>query len=920
MKILNLTLKNINSLAGEWKIDFTDTAFNDGLFILHGATGSGKTSILDALCLALYGKTSRQNSFNRIQNEVMTSGTSSCFAQVDFEAGRERYRSYWEHKKSKNGIDFQSGCTRRFYRLGDNETVLAEKIREVDEQVVSILGMDFEQFTSAVLLPQGKFDSFLTAEKKQRSEILEKISRTQIYSKIGAAAHRRRTDEDIKLNSLKDKIEEIKVVSPPEEYALFEKIKTSQAMLEEKKAEIAAVDLQLKQYEERDKLLREISVLNGRINNLQQAAESEKERFAGLDQAKKSGAIADIVLRFDQVKNEKEKLEAETQKIKTSLDGAKRICSELLPQKEAAARENEAAVKELAKNEPGIKKARELDVRIRETENNISDRRGKIRHLTKINNELDVELSAASEKNKKLEESLDGLKTRIAALKDEIAKNRARHYDIGENISALSVFSSTASFEENRKSLRGGEPCPLCGSVEHPFCDDHTALMENQAKLKSMQMESAGLKQAIAAAERALEKFEKEKSRSEAELSGFAAKTAANQATIRSNSDQAAALQNEAETCEKQAAVLKAERAALIDADDIDRFERRLKERLAASSANLLKIDKQLSDYTRDTENYDRLLSEKADQHKLLLKTFEQSQKSMEEAFAKQGFDSYRTWKEFNWSTEKITETEQAKAHLEAELENAESQKTRLTDALQKLPPLPDKRYGDIELEKRNISLTIEETNKEIGGMEKQLEINNENKQRRAVFEKEIDAQTEICGRWKWMDDWIGGADGWKFKNYVQALTLKALIYNANAYFLGMSSQRYMMLCHESTNELLPVIVDRHQGSIERSITNLSGGERFMLSLSLALGLSKLNSSKLSIDSLFLDEGFGTLDKESLELTINILNGLKQYQGKLTGIISHVEELHEHITACIEVVKTGSGRSRLSGCGVSKLS
>jgi exonuclease SbcC len=842
MKILNLTLKNINSLAGEWKIDFTDTAFNNGLFILHGTTGAGKTSILDALCLALYGKTSRQNSFNKTQNEVMTNGTSSCFAQVEFETGGERYRSYWEHKKSKSGIDFQSGCTRRFYRLGNNETVLGEKISEVNEKVVSILGMDFDQFTSAVLLPQGKFDSFLTAEKKQRSEILEKISRTQIYSKIGAAAHRRRNDEYDKLNSLKDKIEEIIVASQSEEDALHEKIKKSLSLLEEKKAEIAIVDLQLKQYEAHDKLQNEINILNGKINDLQKTVENEKERFTRLEQAKKAGSIADIVLRFDQVKNEKEKLESEIQKIKTDLDSIKKIRAGLLPKKEAAVRENEASGKELAENEPYIKKARELDVRIRETENNISDRRKKIQYLTKTNSELDADFRAASEKNIKLQESLDGLKTKMAALKEETVKNRSRYDGIGEDISALSVFSSTASFEENRKSLRNGEPCPLCGSVEHPFCDDHAALMENQSKLKSMQVESAGLKQAIATAERTIEKFEKEKSRSETEISGFAAKVAANQATVKSNNEQLAALRNEAETCEKQAAALKADRAAIVAADDIDQFEQSLKERQAASSANLLKIDKQLSDYTRDAENYERLLSEKEDQHKLLLRTFEQSRNSMEAAFVKQGFDSYKVWKEFNWGTEKITETEQAKAHLAAELKNAETQKTKLADTLQKLPPLPNKKYEDIEREKRNISLTIEETNKEIGGTEKQLEINNENKRRRAVFEKEISVQTEICGRWKWMDDWIGGADGWKFKNYVQALTLKSLIHNANAYFLSMSSQRYMMLCRESTDELLPIIVDRHQGSIERSISNLSGGERFMLSLSLALGLSKLNS------------------------------------------------------------------------------
>jgi exonuclease SbcC len=920
MKILNLTFKNINSLSGEWKIDFTDTAFNSGLFILHGATGAGKTSILDALCLALYGKTSRQHSFNRTQNEVMSNGTSSCFAQVEFEAGGERYRSYWEHKKSKGGIDFQSGCTRRFYRLGNNETVLAEKINDVNEKIVSILGMDFNQFTSAVLLPQGKFDAFLTAEKKQRSEILEKISRTQIYSMIGAAAHRRKSIEDDKLSSLKDRIEEIIVASRPEETALHEKIKTLQSLLKEKKVEAAALDIQLKQYEEHDKLQNEINILDSKISALQKTAENEKERFARLDQARKASSIADTVMRFDQAKNEKEKLQAEIQKIKINLDGASKICTDLLPQKEAAARENEAAEKDLAKNEPNIKKARELDVRIRETENNISLKRKKINLLAKTNNELDADLKGTSEKNINLEENLEALKTRMSSLKEETAKNRLRNDGIGEELAALSVFSSTASFEENRKSLRGGEPCPLCGSIEHPFCDDNAALIENQAKLKSMQMESIKLRQTIAAAERSLEKLEQERSRSEAELSGFAAKTAANRATITNNTEQAVVLQDEVEILEKQAADLKADRAVFVEAEDIDKFERRLKERKAASLESLVRLDKQLSEYTRDTENFRRLLAEKDGQYKLSLQAFEQKQNSMEAAFAEQGFDSYTVWKEFNWGMEKIMETERIKVSLAAELKNTEAQKTKLLCTLRELPPLPDSKYEDVEREKLNIALTIEETNKEIGGMEKQLEINDKNKLRRAAFEKDISVQTEICNRWKWMDDWIGGADGWKFKNYVQALTLKSLIHNANAYFQSMSSQRYMMLCRENTDELLPVIVDRHQGSIERSITNLSGGERFMLSLSLALGLSKLNSSKLSIDSLFLDEGFGTLDKESLELTINILNGLKQHQGKLTGIISHVEELHEHITACIEVIKTGGGRSRLSGCGVSKLS
>ncbi|MDR1149882.1 MAG: AAA family ATPase, partial [Spirochaetaceae bacterium] len=918
MKILNLMLKNINSLAGEWKIDFTDPAFNDGIFILHGPTGGGKTSILDALCLALYGKTSRQNSFNKTQNEVMTKGSSSCFAQVEFESGGKRYRSFWEHRKLKNGIGFQTGCTRRLYQIGDGETVLAEKISEVNDKIISIIGMDFDQFTSAVLLPQGKFDSFLTAEKKQRSEILEKISRTQIYSKIGAAVHRRRGGEDDKLHSLKDKIEEIIVLSEADELHLIEKIRCDYALREEKKLKLNIIDGQLKQYDEQDKIQKEIMTLDKKNDNLLRIAETEKARFADLEQARKAAAIADIVLQFDQAKNENEKLEAEIQKIKIDIDAAKKNYTEILPKKEAAAHENKAAENELNENEPRIKKARELDVRILEMRNNMLNIHGKIDFLIKTNDRRNADFKARDKEYMQLKENIAGLKTKSELLKNETTGNRAKQEAVMEAAAALSAFSSVSSFDDNRKSLRPGEPCPLCGSREHPFCDDEAGLLEKQTKLKNLNIENAKLKQSIANAERSLDKLQIEISRLEASISSLEAQQAANQAAMASNNEQIAVLGSEAADYEKQSAALKDERGALIMTDNIDQFEQKLKERLALSTANLTRFDKQLSEYARDTENFTKLFKEKEDSYVSLHQTLDQKRETVEAALALHGFDSYKTWKYFNWDAKKIIETERKKIELETELKNIETQKLKLDDILQKMPQLPDKRRADLEGEKQSISLDIDETNKEIGGIEKQLELNVDSKRRQTSLKKEIDEQNEICGRWKWMDDSIGGVDGWKFKNYAQALTLKSLINNANDYLLNMSSQRYVMIARQDSDELLPVIIDRYQGSIERSITNLSGGERFMLSLSLALGLSKLNSSKLSIDSLFLDEGFGTLDKASLELTINILDSLKQNQGKLTGIISHIEELHEHIAASIEVIKTGGGKSRISGCGVSK--
>jgi exonuclease SbcC len=136
-----------------------------------------------------------------------------------------------------------------------------------------------------------------------------------------------------------------------------------------------------------------------------------------------------------------------------------------------------------------------------------------------------------------------------------------------------------------------------------------------------------------------------------------------------------------------------------------------------------------------------------------------------------------------------------------------------------------------------------------------------------------------------------------------------------------MTSNRYALLWEVKDGDaLLPSVIDNHQAEARRPISNLSGGETFMVSLALALGLSGMASGKLRVDSLFLDEGFGTLDNEALDLAIGTLNHLRQTQGKLIGVISHIDQLKNQIGTKIEVTKLGNGRSMLSGPGVACMS
>jgi exonuclease SbcC len=179
-----------------------------------------------------------------------------------------------------------------------------------------------------------------------------------------------------------------------------------------------------------------------------------------------------------------------------------------------------------------------------------------------------------------------------------------------------------------------------------------------------------------------------------------------------------------------------------------------------------------------------------------------------------------------------------------------------------------------------------------------------------------ISARKKECARWDKLHALIGSADGKKFRNFAQGLTFELMVSHAN-HQLEKMTDRYLLM-RDTTLPLALNVVDNYQAGEIRSTKNLSGGESFIVSLTLALGLSKMASRKVRIDSLFLDEGFGTLDEDALETALETLSGLHQ-EGKLIGIISHVGALKERIQTQISVTPLSAGKSALSGPGCTKV-
>lgn len=223
---------------------------------------------------------------------------------------------------------------------------------------------------------------------------------------------------------------------------------------------------------------------------------------------------------------------------------------------------------------------------------------------------------------------------------------------------------------------------------------------------------------------------------------------------------------------------------------------------------------------------------------------------------------------------------------------------------------LTDKELQTLYDELKELQTIIDELQKSIGSLEKELEINAINNKKHEDKIKELEKKKEAFKVWIKLNDMIGSASGDKFAKFAQGITLDQLIYLANKH-LQILSPRYELQRSSDPSKLLEIeIIDGFQGDVVRPVSTLSGGESFIVSLSLALGLSALASQKISIDSLFLDEGFGTLDSDSLELALNALNQL-QSSGKMVGVISHVEALKERIPLQIKVEPKGDGTSVL---------
>ncbi len=237
MKILSLRFQNLNSLKGEWKVDFTQPPFSEyGLFAITGPTGAGKSTILDAICVALYQQTPRLDNISATNNELMTRGTAECLSEVEFEVKGKAYRAFWSMKRARGKADGKlQPATVELAEVASGK-VLANQVKKKNQLLEAITGLDFGRFTKSILLSQGQFAAFLNAKESERAELLEELTGTEIYSLISQQVHRHYSDAKLTMVELEAQAKAVQLLSHEE----TEQLKSEKQQLDHQQKALTA--------------------------------------------------------------------------------------------------------------------------------------------------------------------------------------------------------------------------------------------------------------------------------------------------------------------------------------------------------------------------------------------------------------------------------------------------------------------------------------------------------------------------------------------------------------------------------------------------------------------------------------------------------------------------------------------------------
>ena len=374
MRILQIRFKNLNSLVGEWQIDLEHPAYSsEGIFAITGPTGAGKTTILDAICLALYGRTPRLNKVTKGGNEIMSRLMGECFAEVTFETQSGSFRCHWSQHRARKEPDGELQPPKHEIANAASGEIFESKIKDVADKIVSVTGMDFDRFTRSMLLAQGGFAAFLQAAPDDRAPILEQITGTEIYSQISIRVHERQRVEQEKLSLLKAETAGIVILEPEQEKEIWETLEAKLKEETDRAAKSADTSKAIAWRTTIDGLKKEIAHLADEASKLQidiETFEPDREKLRrALHAATMDGAYATLTTTRKQQADDKHALKTE----EAALPGLEVATMERAKALDLSEQQTVRAKEELKAAMPILQQARSLDQKLADQQKAISD-------------------------------------------------------------------------------------------------------------------------------------------------------------------------------------------------------------------------------------------------------------------------------------------------------------------------------------------------------------------------------------------------------------------------------------------------------------------------------------------------------------------------------------------------------------------
>ena len=983
MRIHTIRLANLNALTGTWEIDLDHPAYADNIYALTGPTGAGKTTILDAISLALYGRTPRLERIGKSGNEIMSRHRGACHAEITFSTRAGRYRSHWSQHRArrKAGGELQNPK----HELADAESgeLLATGLKDVATAIERLTGMDYQRFTRAMLLAQGDFAAFLRAAPDERAPLLEQITGTEIYSRISIAVHERLRAALEQQRQLTTESAGITPLDAATHAALTQKTVALQEQLTALATRQQQTSAALTRAQNIAGLIAELATLADQQTAHQAALARfapERERLAAAQRAAQFDAD---YARLDTLRRaqQQDRITLATLDAQAPTDSA---ALETARQNLAAASARVHAEKQrLAAAQPVWQQTRAHDHTLRHQREQLAHYEKSAAAHAAAQSALAAAQNRATAARQHAENAARTCTQAENALTAHLAGRLLREYRAEKDniLRELAYHQRIADLEQQRAHLHDGEPCPLCGATAHPYAHELPAkpddLTTRLAALDAHIARAETLGEQHQAAQTALTRARDQQNQAENHVA-LAAEKAHNTAV---HAKQHAALQDahaqtlaarqalladrdpDAEEARQQQTLTAAETAADSARSAYQKAETAatanqqqrdlLRTRLAAQQNTLNQQEQHFiaalkmptpspagrsPQRGRDGEGVDSVpctatitLTDEAtdnplprgggdgDSHKKGESLFHGGPGWGQQTMRAATTETITFPNEAAWQAARLpAATREALARQAAALDqHTLTLQTQQQDRAARLATLraqsaddPDvatlqARHDADEHTRQQHQQTLAENQIRLGEHDRAVE-------RLAAQQHAIERQEAETRRWQNLHELIGSADGKKYRNYAQSLTFASVIAQANRQ-LAQLNDRYL-LAADPARPLELNIIDNYQGGETRSAKNLSGGESFIVSLALALGLAQMSGENMQIDSLFLDEGFGTLDEETLDSALETLAQLRTH-GKHIGIISHVAALTERIATRIQITPQSGGNSAISGPG-----